>query len=332
MLSRLVVVAASMLACSLAQAQPVVRVMILKGSPKAVSKAQKTALRVDQELSRDDRIEVPSSSWVVLQILKNDFVVKIDEDLEMPVGDIALLDASPKGASITDQLEAMVRAREIDTDRVTGYQNRRVAGEGSASGLRAPSRALSKDSAKKSAERKEAPAAADEKSDRAESEAAAPAPPPPPAKPAPVPSSPAPAQSAAELPGGGAGAHGKSLGAASNRAGAPPARKAAAQPVFAWATVIGGRVEQQRDPLDPELAGALRQADLAPCIEAAWKAAGLPAPKADSLLLRRVDGKVQAKLGSRLALDPACARPLDAFARKLPDRGWIRVEIRLAGQ
>ncbi|MGC4121864.1 MAG: hypothetical protein QM765_46250 [Myxococcales bacterium] len=322
MLPRLVVVVASTLLCStLAQAEPVARVLVVKGEPQVVVKSQRVPAKPEQLLSRGDGLEVPANAWLVLQVLKNGYAVKIDEDLVMPVKDIALLDAPKTAATIDDQLEAMVKSREIDRDRVTGYQNRKVAGEGLGGGG----------------------GGGKVKADRA------PAPPPPPAQkptPAPAPPPPAPERTMAESAATVAGApRAAPKGTMKKEMQAEPeadeARLSAkesvaskadadlARPDYPWALVADGKVELQSAPLDPEIVRVLAQAGIAQCIANAWTAAGLQPRAVDHLLLRRSDGKVQARLGSRLTLDPACVNALGAVFPKLPPNGWMRVEVRL---
>jgi len=325
MLSRPLLFVAATFACALAQAAPppVAKVLFAEGKPVVVSQGRRSPAAAGRELAREDQLDVPVASWLVLQVLRNGYVVKIDEDLVMDVRDIALLDASTKAPSLEDQLNAMVRAREISQDRVTGFQNRKVAGEGMLAG-RQKRAALDEDSAP-------APSAMEDEAK------AAPAPPPP----APE-AAPAPMRAASAPPPGGGGGGGLAAPQARSKALAKPslakkerALKDVAAPRLAWATVRGGRLEPQSAALDGQIAQILEQPDVAACIAGAWKVAGLAAPKADHLLLRRAtDGKAKVRLASRLPLPADCATALEgrlaAVTGKLPDQGWIRVQIALA--
>lgn len=317
MLSRSCVAAACTLACSLAQAQPVVRVELFKGAPTVVKDGRTIPAAYGQELSRKDQIRVPASSWLVLQILKNDFAVKIDEDLELPVSDIALLDAPRHAKSFDDQLAAMAKAKEIElNDRVTGYQNRRMAGSGGG-GSKGGGR--SEPQAEQAAPKEEA-------------EAAAPA-----VQPAPPPPASAPAPAVFEKPklkkkaSRGAAADKETVAFDDEVEAKRDSGPGSGAPTYRWATVVGGVAsERGGEPLAAAIVEAIRKARVEQCIREAFKAVRLDLPKADHLLLRKVDGKVQVKLGSRLELADACARAFDGVAGALPDKGWVRVEIRLA--
>ncbi len=306
----------------------VASVLMHEGMPSVLAAGQTMAVSENLEIQEGDTLRVPAKSWLVLRLLGNGYVVKVDEDLELPVRDLALLKAPPAPQTLEQQLQQLADSREIGADRVTAYQNRRVAGSSSPRGKLAEEStgAARKVPLQRPAAATPAPVAAPVP---AAEEAALPtADRDLPAKPSAAPGggggSPAPSPDAmkgvaAEVE---IGAAAKSAEKAELRA--PPA------PGPSWEVVRGGYATTGEGALPAELAKALEGAKA--CIQAAWSAKGIAtAGGADRLLLRVEGGRVvKVKLASGLPVAGcAAAGALVGKAAGFEGEGWIRIKFAL---
>jgi hypothetical protein len=321
----------------------VARVLFFQGSPKVVAGQQSEDARPDLQLQEGDVLKVPAKSWLVLRIEANGYVVNVDEDLELPVKDIALLKAPPTKDTIEQQLTALQTSKEIGADRVTAYQNRRVAGEAAGRGeTKAKRKALDFESESAGAP---APSVASvEKGLRPSMPAREPA-----------------AKSEMVVRGGGGGLkayedlkapepENKKRMALDESATAkekdadprPPAetqnrgegvRKAVADAnaqESLWEVVQNGEARPQPGALPPEIAAALGELkDVQACVRSVWASSGFSAGKAEKLLLRFENGKItRVKLGSGLAAG-SCAQAAVGKAAGVAGEGWIRIKLAL---
>ncbi|MGC4121863.1 MAG: hypothetical protein QM765_46245 [Myxococcales bacterium] len=313
-----------------ASGKTVAVVLLSEGMPSIVAGTRTLTVAENLEVQDGDTLRVPARSWLVLRILGNGYVVKVDEDLELPVKDLALLKAPPTTESLQAQLERMVSAREIGADRVTAYQNRKVAGEG----------AKAEENVRRKGMDSVGPAAPSPAPAAASAAPQAEPPPPPPAE----------AQVEAKSdrallvpPGRAGGGGGPSRKAAAvekksaatddvlKEADAKEFPPAAAKPAeVAWEIVQGGYAKPGTGPLPAEIAAALNLQDAKRCLQSAWAAKGLATAGAvDQLLLRVEKGQVvKVKLSSGVPVS-ACAAAAVGKAAGLEGDGWIRIPIAL---
>jgi len=162
-------------------------------------------------LLSSDTLVVPPSCFLMVHLLANGQVVRIDEDLEMRVAEIVLLGAPKVSVSVKDQLD-----RLLTSDDKTAFKTRMIGWKVSPIAANVPSvhrevdvetpaaeeEAMDDVAVRTSAERERAPkrSAAAALLPRAPAPPAPPPPPPPAAK-----SAPAPVQPLSVTPGGGRG-------------------------------------------------------------------------------------------------------------------------------
>ncbi|MBK8263087.1 MAG: hypothetical protein IPK80_17325 [Nannocystis sp.] len=89
------------------------------------------AVREVLPLRREDKLIVGEGA-VALLYLKNGYLVRLDDDLELLVRELALIDAPPTTTSLDDQLDALVGGalKVDDRARITGWQQGLHAGFG----------------------------------------------------------------------------------------------------------------------------------------------------------------------------------------------------------
>jgi hypothetical protein len=89
------------------------------------------AVREVLPLRREDKLIVGEGA-VALLFLKNGYLVRLDDDLELLVRELALIDAPPTTTSLDDQLDALVGGalKVDDRARITGWQQGLHAGFG----------------------------------------------------------------------------------------------------------------------------------------------------------------------------------------------------------
>lgn len=313
------------------------RVLLFQGAPQVVAGGRQFGVDHDLQLQKDDVLRVPAGSWLVLRIESNGYVVNVDEDLELAVRDLALLDAPATKAGIEEQLAALAASKEMGNDRVTAYQNRRMAGQ---------SASRAKSEARKPEERKS--------EERGHKDTFQRPPPPSPAAAPPLKKE-LKAEPKLDLPSASAEPPAKSAQVARPEAeekakakakdeprkpreepegsdkaalvGGPP--PAAPPSGLAWELVQSGEAKLQAEPLPEAVASALGDlGDVKACVRAAWTARGL-APKADQLLLRFEGGRVvRVKLGSGLSAG-SCAKALVGKPADIAGEGWIRIRLEL---
>ncbi len=105
-------------------AKPVVQVLLSEaevnidpGSGRAVFKAARGML-----LQEADTVQVGPGAWVALAILGNQQVVRLDDDLSMKIGELALLNAPPQATSVVHQLDLVLTSKERErTERLIGW-------------------------------------------------------------------------------------------------------------------------------------------------------------------------------------------------------------------
>ncbi|NMB74074.1 MAG: hypothetical protein GYA21_02970 [Myxococcales bacterium] len=108
----------------------VARVLLLKGEPKATAaNGFVFSLRPECPLLRTDRLTVPVGGLIVL-VLKNNYVLAVDEDQVMPVGSLVMLDEPPAKVPVSEQLANLLRERNISTpERLAGWRQGMVGAE-----------------------------------------------------------------------------------------------------------------------------------------------------------------------------------------------------------
>ncbi len=110
--------------------EAVARVLLLQGEPKATAaNGFVFSLRPECALLRTDRLSVPAGGLLVL-VLKNNYVLAVDEDQEMPVGSLVMLDEPPAKATVSEQLANLLRERNISApERLAGWRQGMVGAE-----------------------------------------------------------------------------------------------------------------------------------------------------------------------------------------------------------
>lgn len=123
---------ASLLLPATASAEEVAAILLMQGE---VTLSDGTTADVGVGLERDDTIYVGEESAAVLH-LHNDWLVRVDEDLELAVSDIVLLDAPRAERSIDDQLDDLLYPDERESmpgidraERVAGWHARLTAAQ-----------------------------------------------------------------------------------------------------------------------------------------------------------------------------------------------------------
>jgi hypothetical protein len=74
------------------------------------------------KLGSQDVVIVPANGFAVLHLLGNGHVVRLDDDLELRVGSLAMLKAKAKGQTLEDQLNRLLTRGERESkDRLLGW-------------------------------------------------------------------------------------------------------------------------------------------------------------------------------------------------------------------
>ena len=79
-------------------------------------------------LQKSDVVVVGPGAWVALFILGNEHVVRLDDDLSLAVGDLALLNAPKQTRTVVQQLDALLTAKERSrNERLIGWHASQTA-------------------------------------------------------------------------------------------------------------------------------------------------------------------------------------------------------------
>ena len=79
-------------------------------------------------LKKSDVVVVGAGAWVALFILGNEHVVRLDDDLSLAVGDLALLNAPKQTRTVVQQLDTLLTARERSrNERLIGWHASQTA-------------------------------------------------------------------------------------------------------------------------------------------------------------------------------------------------------------
>ncbi len=259
---------------------PVAQVLVTSGSVSVKPASAQAAFPATKgtPLQKSDRLIVGPGAWVALAILGNSQVVRLDDDLELQVGELALLNAPKHAQGLQQQFDTLFTAQEREhTERLIGWNASPTAAS-------TPSMEREKNEKKKS-DRVMEKEARDEPMPQpssprpsAKSAPMMPAPPPPAPAPAEVASAPAEKEERREFPSGGGAA--------------PPERSREARPM-----------RQARVALAVDAA-------LTTCLESAFVEWGPGVRstfgKSVTVKARRVEGSLQVRLPRGLPT-PACA-------------------------
>ena len=107
-------------------------VLALRGEVKVRRADRESPAHLDQRLVRLDALTTGPGA-LALVVLRSGYAVRLDEDLSLRVGDLALLDAPPATTSLEDQLKEIVDPGEVEpptSERIVGWQQRLRAGHG----------------------------------------------------------------------------------------------------------------------------------------------------------------------------------------------------------
>jgi hypothetical protein len=111
-------------------AELVADVVVFSGAVK-LRDSEKKAFAVGDHMpvALSDVLLVPPEGFVVLRIRANDQVVRVDDDVELPVQQLAVLHAGAPGRSMTDQLEALLTTSEKTQlkERMMGWMSAPLA-------------------------------------------------------------------------------------------------------------------------------------------------------------------------------------------------------------
>ena len=107
-------------------------IRLVRGAAKVRAGGQDFPAASGFQLVDGDLLRVPPAGQLVLQ-LHNDYVVVMDEDLDLLVHDLALLNAPRTSAPFEQQIQALIESRQIrEADRVIGFKSQRLAADSSA--------------------------------------------------------------------------------------------------------------------------------------------------------------------------------------------------------
>lgn len=119
---------------SVASAEEVAAILLLQGDVSVRDGGDERAVITGDVLERTDVVVVGEESAAILQ-LNNNYLVRIDEDLQVAVSDIVLLDAPPTDQPTKAQLDQLLYPEERETmqgiaraERVAGWHARVSAG------------------------------------------------------------------------------------------------------------------------------------------------------------------------------------------------------------
>ncbi|MBN2800844.1 MAG: hypothetical protein JXX28_17035 [Deltaproteobacteria bacterium] len=126
--------ALALLVTAPALAEDVASVLLLQGDVSVQAPGGAHAARVGEGLARDATVLVGEESSVVLY-LHNEYLIRLDEDMSLPVSSIVILDAAPTTRSVKEQLDELLYPEErasmpgVDrAERVAGWHARLSAG------------------------------------------------------------------------------------------------------------------------------------------------------------------------------------------------------------
>lgn len=88
------------------------QVYAVKGTAYVTRGTTKTEATPRMPLERMDRLTVGPASVLLLEVLANHQVVRLDEDLELTVGELALLGATTAGSTVEQQVDILLGANE----------------------------------------------------------------------------------------------------------------------------------------------------------------------------------------------------------------------------
>ena len=299
------------------------KILVVHGAAAVRIGAQEHPAKPGFQLARTDVLVVKPGGLLVLR-LHNDYVVTVDEDLTLPVKDLAMLDAPIASRSVADQLDTLAQRGDItERDRVIGFPQAKRAAESGAETEGAAEKSKSSGAQPESKKEQRLP--------------------PPPQVQAPAPaapakgasferpreeSAPAPAATAAAQPRRTAADVKDRSGGASTMerddlSGAPGG---GAGPI--WTVRRGGAIALQRGPLPAALARALQNAGT--CLARAIpEGARLSLHGKETLRLHVVRGKVvRIALGSGLPA-PTCLDTLKVELAGFGADGVIELEVPL---
>jgi len=117
---------ASLLAFALAASpEPVAHAVAGTKTVTVVRGGKNLPIAVDMALLRTDLLKVPLHGFLLVKVDKNGLVVRIDDDLELRVSDIAVLDAEKRAeSSLSDQVNQLLTPEERGqrgTARMVGW-------------------------------------------------------------------------------------------------------------------------------------------------------------------------------------------------------------------
>lgn len=296
-------------ACAKAPAEgEVAKVVAVKGAVKIErSGAADRVAEAGVALLPSDTVKVPRGGLAVLQLAANGYLVRIDEELALVVGELALFGAPRTKVSAEAQLDALLSPEEKKglNERMAGFYAATSAAEAQ------PSRHV-KEKAVASTESDTAPPPPVAAARPPEEEA--PGPKTQPARPGPAPGSPPPAPAAvapAEPP-----AEKKVLRTFGQNTGQ-------VSPVGA-----GGSAKEAR--AEPSWASAAQQAELKTCLWGHVNTLGARARMGATISVRYRKGPDGLKLALEGALPvPACAVQWFASVPPPQTQGWTTIEVGL---
>lgn len=279
----------------------VAHVLLVEGDARVHAAGGQFAARKGFRLDRSDELEVGLGGLLLVE-LKNGYLVRVDEDLRLPVRDIMLLDAPPPEESLEAQLAKLLTAEERRQfpERIVGF-HARVAGAESVGAL-----------PQKKAQTRPGIASAGVQG--------------PPPAPTTMRRRPLAIDRFEEsVEAGSAVAKSKEVAGADSVVVKEEREVASAS----WAVLVNGRAQRRGDALPAPIAAAI--ADKLECLQQA--APELPSrPASLQLLLRVKEGKVvRVALGDGLPV-PECARSLEGTALVVQGGAkfsWVAVEVPL---
>lgn len=114
-----------------AKGTPVAKVLFSAGAVQVTDSAHLSFAAGDGlPLTETDVLHVPAAAFVLVQVNANTRVARIDDDVDLPIKDLAVLHASPLSQSLEEQLEGLLTSSEKTKlkERLTGWLSAPVAG------------------------------------------------------------------------------------------------------------------------------------------------------------------------------------------------------------
>ncbi len=119
----------------------VAAIMLVQGQVRIRHDAGDMPATVGTGLHREDIVQTGTGAAAILH-LKNNYLVRVDEEIELAVADIVLLGADEIDLDASEQLASLLYPEERDqfaglqdAERVAGWQSRMSAGEAPAAGV-----------------------------------------------------------------------------------------------------------------------------------------------------------------------------------------------------